>query len=179
MSAFGNNVGVARLFLAVWPPAAVVDRLRTLPRPEQPGVRWVAPERWHVTLRFLGAADPADVDACLAGRELPPAEASLGPAVSRLGRSVVVVPVGGLDRLADAVCTATATIGRPPDPRPFAGHLTLARLKHRAACGVAGTPVRASFRVKEVALVESATSGPDLRYRTIGRYLVGGVPGTP
>lgn len=170
---------MARLFLAVWPPPAIVERLKTLPRPDEAGVRWVAPAHWHLTLRFLGEADPDVADAALTGLPLPAAQVTLGPVVSRLGRNVVVVPATGLDDLAAAVREATATIGRPPDPRPFAGHLTLARLKHRAACGVAGAPFRASFPATEVALVESTRVDHDIRYRTLSRYLVAGLPGTP
>ena len=170
---------MARLFLAVWPPAAVLERLTALPRPDQAGVRWVPPENLHLTLRFLGDADPDAVDAHLAGAHLPAAEVTLGPVVSRLGRNVVVVPAAGLDELAHAVREATASIGRPPDPRPFAGHLTLARLKHRAACGVAGTPFHATFSVTGVALVESLPAGHGVGYTTLGRYVVGRVPGTP
>lgn len=170
---------MARLFLAVWPPRAVVERLAALPRPDEPGVRWVAPAHWHLTLRFLGEADPDVVDHALTDLPLPPARVTLGPVVSRLGRSVVVVPAAGLDDLAAAVRDATATIGRPPDPRPFAAHLTLARLKHRAACGVAGAPFRAAFPVTEVALVRSSAAADEVGYTTVGRYPVGDVPGTP
>lgn len=170
---------MARLFVAVWPPPAVVAQLDALPRPDEPGVRWVAPTQWHLTLRFLGEADPDVADSALSNLRLPATEVTLGPAISRLGRSVVVVPAAGLDQLAAVVHEATATIGRPPDPRPFAGHLTLARLRHRAACGVAGAPFRASFRVTEVALVESRRVDHDIRYRTLTRYLVAGVPGSP
>ncbi len=170
---------MARLFLAVWPPRDVLERLAALPRPDEPGVRWVPDERLHLTLRFLGEADPDVVDAALTNLELPAARVTLGPVVGRLGRNVVVLPAAGLDELAAAVRNATSGIGRPPDPRPFAGHLTLARLKQRAACGIAGAPFRATFPVKEVALVESAGVHHDLRYHTRSRYLVAGVPRTP
>jgi 2'-5' RNA ligase len=163
----------------VWPPSAVLERLIALPRPEEPGVRWVPAENLHLTLRFLGEADPDAVGSALGGLDLPAAEVALGPAVSRLGRSVVVVPAEGLDWLAAVVRDATASIGRPPDPRPFAGHLTLARLKHGAACGVAGTPFHATFDITEVALVESTPADRGVRYRTLSRYVVSRVPGTP
>ncbi|NIR41602.1 MAG: RNA 2',3'-cyclic phosphodiesterase, partial [Actinobacteria bacterium] len=52
-----------RLFVAVWPPPSVVDLLARLPRREEPGVRWTTEAQWHVTLRFLGRADPADATA--------------------------------------------------------------------------------------------------------------------
>jgi len=156
-----------RLFVAVWPPPDVVTALHSLPRPDEPGVRWVPAERWHVTLRFLGDASIGEVSEALDRAHLPGATAVLGPVVSRLGLDAVVVPVAGLDRLAAAVTHATAALGRPPDPRPFAGHLTLARLRHRAACGIAGSPVHGSFGVTEVALVESGNDGDGLRYTTV------------
>ena len=43
-----------RLFVAVWPPVDVVERLSELPRPAVDGVRWTTPDQWHVTIRFLG-----------------------------------------------------------------------------------------------------------------------------
>jgi 2'-5' RNA ligase len=146
---------VPRLFVAVEPPPEVLDRIAALPRPDEPGVRWTRPEHWHVTLRFLGEAPlDAAVDA-LARLDAPAAVAEVGPVVSRLGRNVVCLPVRGLDALAAAVAEATGRVGEPPDPRPFTGHLTLARLRHRGACGLAGTPFAATFPVTEVRLVRS------------------------
>ena len=70
--------GVARLFLAVWPPAPVVERLRSLPRPDEPGVRWVPPTNWHVTVRFFGDAEPSDVLASLADDDAPCRDRGVG-----------------------------------------------------------------------------------------------------
>jgi 2'-5' RNA ligase len=160
---------VSRLFVAVWPPAEVVEVLRALPRVDQTGVRWVRPEQWHVTVRFLGEADEAAATAALGGLRAPAAEAVVGPRVSRLGRTVVCVPVAGLDEVAGAVAEATASIGQPPDPRPFAGHITIARLRHRAACGVTGRAVSARFPVGSVDLVRSRTGRGGARYETVCR----------
>lgn len=152
---------MARLFVAVRPPGPVVDQLLRLDRADQPGVRWVPPSQWHVTLRFLGEAELEDaisaverLDVARAGID-DPVVAAVGPRVSRLGRSVRCLPVAGLDPLAAVVRAATAGIGDPPDPRPFAGHLTLARLRDRAACGLAGERLSARFEVHEVELVRS------------------------
>jgi 2'-5' RNA ligase len=161
---------VSRLFVAAWPPADVVDALRGVVVPDEPNVRWVPPEQWHVTLRFLGDADPADVADALRGATLPAAEAELGPHVSRLGRFVVVVPVAGLDDLAAAVTAATASLGDPPDPRGFTGHLTIARLRRRGACRVTGTPARHRFPVREVALVSSVTTAGGAAYDVLDRF---------
>lgn len=150
---------MARLFVAAPPsPGVRAELLEALPRPDEPGVRWVPPDQWHVTLRFLGEADPEAAVGALRRVRAEPAVAELGPRVSRLGRSVVCLPVAGLDAVADAVALATADVGEPLD-RPFSGHLTLARLRHRAACGVTGTALSARFPVDEVALVAS-TLGP-------------------
>jgi 2'-5' RNA ligase len=153
---------VSRLFIAAPVPRDVRDLLAArLPRPDEPGVRWVPAHQWHVTLRFVGEVDDADTAALVAaldGLDAPAAAARLGPRVSRLGRGVVCLPVSGLDELAAAVHAATAGAGPPPD-RPFVGHLTLARLRDRAACGVSGTAVDLGFDVDEVVLVRS-TLGP-------------------
>ena len=116
---------MARLFVAVWPPEEVVARLAALPRPDQPGVRWTTRDQWHVTLRFLGEADPADAAGRLARAVLEPAAARLGPRVGTLGAEIVAVPVAGLDDLAAA---ADAVLDDPPDRR-FRGHVTLARVR--------------------------------------------------
>jgi 2'-5' RNA ligase len=147
---------VPRLFVAVRPPPAVIDEIADLPRPAEPGVRWVSPDQWHVTMRFLGDATLADAARALeAPLDVGAVQAEVGPAVSRLGRSVVCLPVHGLNALAVALAEITADVGEPPPARPFAGHLTLARLRNRAACGLAGSPFRTSFVVSEVELVRS------------------------
>src|SRR4029453_17415359 len=104
--------------------------ISALPRPERVGVRWTRRDQWHVTLRFLGRVEqPAQAAAALASIDVPRTEAVLGPDVTRLGRGVVCVEVHGLEEVAAAVVNATAAVGRPPEKRPFHGHLTLARVK--------------------------------------------------
>jgi 2'-5' RNA ligase len=161
---------VARLFVAVRPPDDVLDVVAALPRPAESGVRYTTRAQWHVTLRFLGEADIDEAAVALDGLDAPGAEAVLGPQVSRLGREVVVVPVQGLDDLAAAVLGATADVGRPPDPRGFAGHLTIARLRRRGACRIAGAPVAARFPVHEVALMRSELRAEGSRYETIASW---------
>jgi 2'-5' RNA ligase len=93
--------------------------------------------------------------------------------VSRLGHDAVVVPVAGLDELATAVVACTAGVGQPPDPRAFTGHLTLARLRARAACGIGGAAFHATFPVHEVALVRSDPSAQGVRYTTVATQALG------
>jgi 2'-5' RNA ligase len=136
-----------------------------LDRPDLPAVRWTSPAAWHVTLRFLGGVAP-DAVAPVAGalrelRALSPVVAELGPATRRLGRSVLVLPVAGLDAVARAVDGALAGAGFAPEERPFTGHLTVARARGRASLprGLSGAPLAASWSVGEVTLVESRLHG--------------------
>ncbi len=157
----------ARLFVAAWPSDEVRAELAALDRADEPGVRWTSAAQWHVTLRFLGTAAVEAAAAALAGLDAATATAELGPAAARLGRDAVVVPVRGLDALAAEVVRCTAHLGEPPDPRPFTGHLTIARLRGRGACRIAGARFSASFAVREVALVRSETHPEGARYTTI------------
>lgn len=151
----------------MWPPDDVVEELRGLRRKDQRGVRFVAPESWHVTLRFLGQADPGAVAAALAGASLPPARARLGPAVDILSERALVIPVDGLDDLAAAVESATAPFGER-SRRRFVGHLTVARVKPGVAMpSTLGAMVHAEFDVHEVALVQSRLEPDGARYETL------------
>ena len=90
-------------------------------------------------------------------------EAVLGPAVGRFGNRVLHVPVSGLGELAAGVVEATAGLGRPPEDRAFAGHLTLARVAEGARVDLrplAGEAVAGRWTVEDVCLVESHL-GPD------------------
>lgn len=147
-----------RLFVAVWPSGAASDALTALPRPPTAGVRWVAPEKLHATMRFLGDADEEAALAALDGERFPVASVTLGPGVERLGRGVLVVPAAGLEDLATAIVAATARVGQPPPERPFAGHVTVARYRGTPPAGYA-PPIRASFGVTEITLVRSHPPG--------------------
>jgi 2'-5' RNA ligase len=167
-----------RLFVGVRPPDDVLDLIAELPRRAQTGLRWTTRDQWHVTLRFLGeiedptavvealeSADPARLVAC---------EATVGPLVETLSRQVVALPVAGLDDLAAAVVEATGRLGRPPEDRPFRGHLTLARLSpsargsaRRLAGEIVGCPVSARFAVSDVWLVRSHLGRAGARYEDV------------
>lgn len=163
--------------MAVDLPDEVRDRLLTeVPRTEQDGVRWVDPRQWHVTLRFLGDVDEPAARAAVAALRAPAADAVVGPRVSRLGRHVVCLPVAGLDDLATAVRTATDHLGEP-EGRRFAGHLTLARLRHRAACGVTGTPFSACFTARRVTLYRSTLGPTGAVHDPLVGVELGGPPG--
>ena len=164
---------MTRLFVAVWPPEEVVEELRALPRKDQRGVRFVPPDNWHITLRFLGAAGIDDVARALDGLQATRAKARLGPGIDVLADRALVVPVHGLDDLAAAVTACTADLGERPRAR-FIGHLTLARLKHHVPMPRAlGMMVEAEFDVDEVALVESRLHPDGARYQTVATWPLG------
>ena len=152
-----------RLFVAVWPPDEVVRELAAMPRPEVDGLRWTKPERLHITLRFLGQCDEAEATEALRRVSFTPVTVKLGPALERLGRGVVMLPVSGVDRLAAAVTGATGQIGQPPPNRRFTGHMTMARFRRDPPSGQwppAGLPTcDASFTASEMALVRVEPSG--------------------
>jgi RNA 2',3'-cyclic 3'-phosphodiesterase len=163
------HTAIVRLFVAVAPPADALAAVARLDRPDVPGVRWTTADQWHVTLRFLGEVeDPGPVAAALDDAPLVPTTASLGPRVAALGRGVLMVPVAGLDALAEAVVSATAGVGQPPGDRPFQGHLTLARARRGASVrGLAGAAVAATFPVEEVRLVRSRLGPGGARYEDV------------
>lgn len=162
-----------RLFLAAWPPQHTVEVLESIHRKDDRGARFVPPENWHVTLRFLGECGPADVVDAVDSASLPAGRASLGPAVDVLSGRSLVVPVSGLDELARSVVAATRHIGDPPPKRRFFGHVTIARLKRTSSIPRAlGTHVSSEWDVGEVALVESRLHPDGARYETIHTWPV-------
>jgi 2'-5' RNA ligase len=146
----------------------VLDLLAALPREPVDGVRWTTREQWHVTLAFLGRTDPERVLQALADLDHPQVEVTLDGRVGRLGRDALVVPVRGVDQLAADVRRALDL-----EPARFVGHLTLARLKQRPACGLVDHPVRASWTADSIALVASDTLPTGVVYRTLAAVALG------
>ena len=164
-----------RLFVALWPPDEVVRRLEQLHRKDQRGVRFVAPDRWHVTVRFLGEALPDEVAAALDRARFAPTTIDLGPGVDLLGDRLVVVPARGADDLAAEATRVTRDLGSEPPRASFRGHLTLARLQRRAQLPrILGHHVEASWTPTEVALVASTLRPDHVRYETIATWPLGG-----
>ncbi|HEU5083345.1 MAG TPA: RNA 2',3'-cyclic phosphodiesterase [Acidimicrobiales bacterium] len=161
-----------RLFVAVELGVGAIERVRALPRPSVPGVRWTAEPTWHVTLRFLGELPGAEpVQAALDGADLGSTlEARLGPRTRRLNPNVLVVPVTGVDDLAARVRAATAELGEPLGPKPFDAHLTIARRRRRGGRLPAGEPVDMAFPVDEVVLFSSTLSRDGPTHEVVHRW---------
>ena len=106
-----------------------------------PHVRWTDPALLHLTLAFLGEIDEMQLEqatqATLAVAQAAKtftlrigAPGMFGPAHSP--RVVWIGVAGDLPRLIDLqsrLSARLASIGLPPDERPYAPHLTLARIK--------------------------------------------------
>jgi 2'-5' RNA ligase len=143
-----RRLGTAvRAFFAVEPPqaaklalAALTQQLRE--RPDGDAVRWVRPEGFHVTLRFLGNVPSAElpalaqaVEAALVGA--PGFRVTLGAVrafpSARQPRVVVVElePEAELLALAERVEVGVVAAGLEPSPRRFRAHLTLGRVRGR------------------------------------------------
>src|SRR5690606_23921764 len=137
-------LGVQISLAAVRELAAVAESLRRRARAAGALVRWVAPERYHVTLKFLGWTRPEAVDAIsdvLAG---PLAEVGgftiagggLGACPhadrARVLWAGVDDPTGGLTRLVEIVETELEQVGFAREARDFNAHVTLGRIRQPA-----------------------------------------------
>mgnify|MGYP000679834760 CR=1 FL=1 len=158
-----------RLFLAVWPPEDTVSELMALRRKDQRGVRFVAPERWHVTLRFFGElAEPVaeDLDSELeaATSHFKPFEVKLKGAGSFGGVEPHALWIGAaenasLTQLAAACEKAARRVKLKPEPHKFTPHVTLAYLN-------GATLDRVQRFEQEMALFEA----PPFRVESFGLY---------
>jgi 2'-5' RNA ligase len=132
-----------RLFTAVEIPQMLRTRLSLIRAPFD-GAKWVAPENMHITLRFAGdmdgrtADDFADLLADVSARPFDVRIAGTGAFGGRDPRVLWAgVEAGGeLDALYRANERAARSAGLEPDPRNFAPHVTLARMR-----GVRQAPV--------------------------------------
>jgi 2'-5' RNA ligase len=168
---------VPRLFVAVQPPEDVLDLVAGLTRPDVDGLRWTTREQWHVTLRFLGSVEMDEATDAFRRVSVGATTAELGPETGRFGKRVLQVPVAGLGEVASAVLVATRDVGRPPEDRPFNGHLTLARARDRRRGvdlrALTGAPLAASWPVGEVCLVESHLHPHGANYQVVETVFLG------
>lgn len=166
-----------RLFTGLEIPPDITQTLSTL-RGGLRGARWVEPENYHVTLRFIGDIEEGlarDVVAALdEARPRGPITVALDRIQAFGGarpRAVFarVVPNGDLGELQAEQERLMRRIGLKPETRKFTPHVTLARLRDASAADVAeyiarcGTIPALSFRAERFALYsarESTGGGP-------------------
>lgn len=129
-----QSAEVARLFLAIWPDAA----LRSALQQWLPGWSWppsaavVATARLHLTLHFIGTLAPARLAEVADGLRVDaePFELSIGSAQTWPRGLAVIVPhvvPAALAALHGELRARLERAGLPVEERPFRPHVTLAR----------------------------------------------------
>ena len=135
-----------RLFVALALPGEVKTRLSTLAG-GIPGARWVPPENYHLTLRFIGPVQgwqAEEVDAALAAIRAPRFELALAGVgtFEKAGRiqslHVTAERSEALARLQTKVETALQRVGLEPERKRFAPHVTLARTERAETAKLVG-----------------------------------------
>ncbi|MFQ5655012.1 MAG: RNA 2',3'-cyclic phosphodiesterase [Planctomycetota bacterium] len=151
---------------------------------EVEGVRWVPEANLHVTLRFLGEVEDAEVPVLVdeVREEIAAIEAfdatieGLGFFPPRGNARVIWVGIGegkeSLIRIAKGVEAGLARSGFSKENRPYTPHVTIGRVKrpspdHRHLDGGSLSPV--SFPVAGVTLMESRLSPGGARYTRVAR----------
>ena len=130
-----------RLFVGIALAPAVREefsRLTAKLRRADDGLRWSAPDSWHITLQFLGNSDRNAYECAIARLgeiHLSPFNVHLdAPGLfDRTGVFFVGVhPSTELTALERHVVAATTLCGFTPETRPYHPHITLARTKGRS-----------------------------------------------
>jgi 2'-5' RNA ligase len=160
-----------RIFTGLELPSDVAQSLAML-RGVLPGARWIDPENYHLTLRFIGDVDDtlAREVASLLGRvSRPPLELRLDGLSSfggRRPRAVVasLAQTAALMELQAEHERLIQRVGLEPEGRKFTPHVTLARLRDSSSRQVADylatRPFLAplSFRVTRFVLFSARAS---------------------
>lgn len=152
-----------RLFFAAWPPAGTAEGLARWARAAQreSGGRAVPAQNIHLTLAFLGDADPAAA-ALAATARVPALELVLDEARFWAHRRMIWV---GSTQAPPALARLAQALG---EKRAFAAHVTLIRhVRH----GRRLPPFPAlPWPVREFTLVDSTLGPQDPSYGVLARY---------
>ncbi len=150
-----------RLFLALDLPWPLKERLSMLAG-GLPGARWVPPENYHLTLRFIGETPKhraEEIDAALLALRARGFSLTLaGIGTFAKGGRAVSVWAGvernpQLDHLQNKIETALQRVGVEPERRRFAPHVTLARLDNVPEAKLVGyVQAHNLFRAEPVAV---------------------------
>ena len=185
-----------RAFVALRLAAEVeqaIDAFVATQRPGGAGMNWVARERLHLTLRFLGGAIDSNLIAPL-GAALAQIAAETAPfginargtgAFPNLERPRVLwVGLAGaeLKPLAQRVEAAAVRCGFAPEPRPYSPHLTIARVRNLRGWRELKRDLTAAAdrdfgqsRIDSMALYRSILGAGAVTYRELARYAFGRV----
>lgn len=187
-------VSVPRLFIAVPVAPAVRAAIAALPREDTVSFRWVAPEQYHITLKFLGDVDEADVttvhegveEAVAAGpvRAFSLAAQGIGAFPNSRQPRVVWVGVAGsltsMHNLQTRIENSLAARGFPRERRPFRPHITIARARSDAPFPAPLKPHAAAefgqWQVQRIHVMESQLSPSGPRYTIRGKIALEPAP---
>jgi 2'-5' RNA ligase len=184
-----------RLFVAVNLPDAIrrdlFERLDPI-RGVGTGVRWLEPNNFHITLKFLGSVQDTQIESIqdglwAAAAQVPAFELTL----SRFGAFpnfrrarvywVGVEDDGWLGRLQSAVEQQIAPLGFPTEARPFHPHITVGRANQLTAAELGAVeassapfPFRETISVSSMELMESKLSPKGARYEPVFSALLAG-----
>jgi 2'-5' RNA ligase len=125
-----------RLFTGLDIPDTVSSRLISV-RGGLSGARWITPDHYHVTLRFIGDIDDQmarDVFAILARvsrQSIPITVEGIAAFGGDRPRALVarIAPTPALMELQAEHERLMRRVGLPPEPRKYTPHITLARLR--------------------------------------------------
>ena len=167
-------VETQRLFFALWPDPALQQRLAQATAallPHDAGRR-VREENLHCTLVFLGAVEAAQRLCLEDAASLVRAEPftlmldRLGyfrrPQVAWLGCTTIPA---ALQALVAGLSYGAASCGFPPEQRPYAVHLTVARKLRRDPGRLPLMPI--AWSVRQFALMESVSEPDGVHYRPL------------
>jgi RNA 2',3'-cyclic 3'-phosphodiesterase len=160
-----------RLFVGLEIPREVAQALSLL-RGGLPGARWIDPENYHITLRFIGDIDDRlahEIASLLDGVRRRSFEVRFGNLMSFGGRKpraivAAVEPVQPLVELHSELERMMQRLGLEPEGRKFIPHVSLARLRDSSSRDVAeylstrGPLFGSSFRVSRFVLFSSRSS---------------------
>jgi RNA 2',3'-cyclic 3'-phosphodiesterase len=137
-----------------------------------PGARWIDPENYHITLRFIGDIDDVlarEIASLLDGMKRRSFEVRFGTLQAFGGRKpraivVAVEPIQPLLELQAEHERLMQRLGLEPEGRKFMPHVTLARLRDSSSHEVAdylstrGPVFGSSFRVSRFVLFSAKSS---------------------
>ena len=161
-----------RLFTGLEIPHEIGEALSML-RGGLPGARWIDPENYHLTLRFIGDIDDAlarEIAFMLGQVQAPPRSSCASTACPSFGgrqpRAVVAAlpPIAPLIELQAEHERIMQRVGLEPEGRKFTPHVTLARLRDSSSRQVAdylaarGPLSSLSFPVSRFVLFSSRAS---------------------
>ena len=181
-----------RIFIAIKIPGIVAKQIIRTSEPLRKikdRVKWVEPENFHLTLKFLGDTpqdrlEPICDALCAATKNTGKFDVTFGGAGAFPGprRPKVLwigVNQGGhqMIRMAESVDQALETLGFTREKRPFSPHLTIGRYKDRRGGGNLTEPLQAMaefttdiFTCDKIHLIKSVLTPKGPIYTTLESF---------